>query len=93
MMTLIERIRQTVLDHRYTLSEHAYDEMDADGLDVLDVESAVLTGRITQELTDDPRGHRYVVVGIACDLATHVGVVARFVEKDRLLVVTVYELE
>jgi hypothetical protein len=37
------------------LTEHAYDEMAEDNLDVLDIESAVLTGTIDQTLTMDPR--------------------------------------
>jgi hypothetical protein len=59
---------------------------------VLDVESAILTGKIGQTLTKDPRGTRYVVIGNATDLLTQVGVVVRFVEYDQLLIVTVYEL-
>ena len=42
----LERIRNAVLDGRYSLTEHAYEEMDDDGLDVLDIESAILTGEI-----------------------------------------------
>ncbi|HEY3968612.1 MAG TPA: hypothetical protein VGM05_28950 [Planctomycetaceae bacterium] len=34
----IERIRDAILDQRYILTEHAYDEMAEDNLDVLDVE-------------------------------------------------------
>jgi hypothetical protein len=67
--------------------------MDADGLDALDVEAAILTGEIDQVLTDDPRGTRFVVVGTACDEATPVGVVARWVEQDQLLIITVYEIK
>ena len=89
----LERIRNAVLDGRYTLTEHAYDEMDADNLDVLDVESAILTGEIDQVMTLDPRGTRYVVLGKATDQRTPVGVVARFVEHDQLLVITVYEIK
>jgi len=37
----LERIRNAILDQRYTLTEHAYDEMEEDNLDVLDVESAI----------------------------------------------------
>jgi hypothetical protein len=51
----LERIRSAILDGRYTLTEHAYDEMDEDDLDVLDVEAAILTGRVDQTLTHDPR--------------------------------------
>lgn len=90
---ILQRIRGCIEDHAYALSEHAYDEMDADSLDVLDVESAVLTGKVDRQMTDDPRGIRYVVIGTACDLTTQVGVVVRFVEGDQLLVITVYEIE
>ena len=89
----LERIRGAVLDHRYVLTEHAYEEMSDDGLDVLDVEAAVLTGEIDQTLTADPRGTRYVIVGNATDRETVVGVVARFVERDLLLIITVYEIK
>lgn len=67
--------------------------MNADQLDVLDVETAVLTGRIEQTLTNDSRGIRHVIKGTATDLSTVVGVVVRFVEHDELLVLTVYEVK
>ncbi|MEX2316400.1 MAG: DUF4258 domain-containing protein [Pirellulales bacterium] len=89
----LQRIRDAVLEQRYTLSEHAYDEMDDDSLDVLDVEAAILTGRIDQTLTHDPRGTRYVVRGKGTDQSTTVEVVVRFVERDHLLVLTVYEVK
>lgn len=89
----LESIRNAILDGRYTLTEHAYDEMDQDNLDVLDVESAILTGEIDQVMTMDPRGTRYVVIGNATDQETAVGVVARFVEHEQLLIITVYEIE
>lgn len=89
----LERIRDAILDQRYTLTEHAHDEMDEDNLDVLDVEAAILTGQIDETLTMDPRGTRYVVIGTATDEETEVGVVVRFVEHDQLLVLTVYEIK
>ena len=87
----LQRIRDAILDHRFTLTEHAYEEMEEDNLDVMDVESAILTGDIEEALTMDPRGTRYVVVGKASDLETPVGVVVRFVEHGQLLIITVYE--
>jgi hypothetical protein len=89
----LERIRSAILDHRYVLTEHAYEEMEEDSLDVLDVESAVLSGEIEQVLTHDPRGTRYVVVGTATDCETSVGVALRFVEHDQALIITVYEIK
>ena len=62
-------------------------------LDVLDVESAVLTGTIDQVLTVDPRGTRFVIVGNATDQETPVAVVVRFVEQDQLLIITVCEIK
>ena len=44
-------------------------------------------------LTRDPRGTRHVVVGTACDESTPVAVVVRFVEREQLLIITVYELK
>jgi hypothetical protein len=89
----LERIRSAVLDHRYTLTEHAYEEMAEDNLDVLDIESAILRGEIDRVLTKDPRGTRYVVIGTATDESTPVGVVVRFVEHNQLLILTIYEIE
>ena len=63
----LERIHDAILDGRYTLTEHAYDEMEEDHLDALDVESAVLTGVIDKMLTVDPCGTRFVVIGSATD--------------------------
>ncbi|MDZ4658557.1 MAG: DUF4258 domain-containing protein [Bythopirellula sp.] len=89
----LERIRLAIIEHRYALTEHATDEMNKDWLDVLDVESAILTGQIEKTLTHDPRGTRYVVVGQGTDQSTPVGVVVRFVVEDKLLVLTVYEVK
>jgi hypothetical protein len=89
----LEHIRDAILDGRYTLTEHAYEEMGDDNLDVLDVEAAILTGDIDQMLTLDPRGTRYVVIGVATDQTTPVGVVGRFVEHDQFLIITVYEIK
>ena len=86
----LERIRSAILDGRYVLTEHAYEEMNNDELDILDVESAILTGHLDQWLTMDPRGTRYVITGSATDQSTLVAVVSRFVERDELLIVTVY---
>jgi len=89
----LERIRDAVLDGHYVLTEHAFEEMNNDSLDVLDVESALLTGEIDRVLTKDPRGTRFVIIGGATDLETQVAVVVRFVEYDQILVLTVYEVK
>ncbi len=89
----LERIRNAILDHSYTLTEHAYEELSNDDLDVLDLESAILTGEIERIFTADPRGTRYVVIGKATDQQTSVGVVVRFVQHNQLLIITAYAVE
>jgi hypothetical protein len=88
----IERIRERIRLQQYDMTAHAAEEMAEDRLNIVDVEHAVLTGRVAQIQRDDPRGNRYVTEGTAMDGATLVGVVGRFSGSDRYLVVTVYRI-
>lgn len=74
------------------MSAHAMEEMAEDFLNILDIESAILTGYVSRIEKDDPRGTKYVVIGTATDLQTSVGVVGRFPSSGRYLIVTVYEV-
>ncbi len=89
-MTVIQRIRQKVIDREYYLSSHAEDEMWADELERSDVENAILKGRVQKRMTKDPRGTRYRVEGPTRD-GRLIHVVCRFAEGS-LLMVTVYAL-
>ncbi len=86
---VLDATRQAVLEQMYVVTPHALLEMREGRLDVVDVESAILTGRIERVFEDDPRGPRYEVIGKTCDQATDVGVVARF--AGAMLIITVYE--
>jgi hypothetical protein len=88
----IARIREKIRRRQYDMSAHAMNEMAEDGLDIVDMESAVLNGQITRIERDDPRGTKYVVEGMAADRSTPVGVVGRFTETERYLVITVYAI-
>ena len=88
----IERIRNSIQAHQYDMSAHAMEEMAEDLLDIVDVEAAVLNGHIARMERDAPRGNKYVVEGMAVDQKTPVGVVGRFTESDRYLIITVYEI-
>ncbi len=59
---------------------------------ILDVENAILGGEITKMETDDPRGPRYTIVGLAEDQETDVGVVGRFTETGVYIVITAYKV-
>ena len=89
---LLERIRGAIISGEYDLTRHAIDEMAEDGLGIFDVESAILDGEITNTETDDPRGPRYIIIGLAEDRKTQVGIVGRFTETGIYLIITVYEV-
>jgi len=59
----IKRIRRAIREGRYEFTVHALEEMDEDDLDELDVRFAILHGDVSSELTDDPRGIRFLVRG------------------------------
>jgi len=77
------------LDQSYVVTTHALLEMRDDQLDILDVESALLTGRIERVFENDPRGPRFEVIGTATDRTTSVGMVVRW--AGPVLIITVYE--
>lgn len=69
----IERIREMVRLRQYYMTAHATEEMAEDDLNIVDLEHAVLTGRVVQIQKDDPRGNKYLIEGTATDGATMVG--------------------
>ncbi|MGH9427617.1 MAG: DUF4258 domain-containing protein [Terriglobia bacterium] len=88
----IDRIRQRIRLRQYDMSAHAMEEMAEDALDVIDVETAVCNGRIIRTEEHDPRGAKHVVEGIGSDQCRSVGVVGRFTDTGRYLIITVYEI-
>ena len=89
---VLERIREAVRTQRYDITKHAVDEMAEDGLDIVDLETAILNGRITKTERDDVRGVRYTIQGVAADGVTPVGSAGRFTETGRYLIITAYEV-
>ena len=90
---ILASIREAVLNEHYVLTPHAWQEMREDDLTLPDIETALLRGRIDREYENDPRGVRYRVAGPASDLLSPVGVILRFVDDDRILIITVYVIE
>lgn len=90
---IIERIRDKIQLRAYDMTVHAMEEMAEDGLDIIDVEQAALNGRVIRREKDDPRGTKYVVEGFAPDGETQVGLIGRFQNSERYLIITVYEVK
>ncbi len=53
---VVDRIRDKIRLGQYDMTAHAMEEMADDNLDILDVEQAILGGRIVRTEKDDPIG-------------------------------------
>ncbi len=61
---VLRRMRQSVRALTYLMTTHAEEEMEDDGLTILDVEHVVLTGRIVERQRDRRTAQfKYVVSG------------------------------
>lgn len=90
-MATLQRIKQKIIDRSYYLSSHAEDEMLDDHLERVDVENAILKGKIDKRLTRDKRGTRYRIEGPATDERI-IHIICRFKADSHLIIVTVYAL-
>jgi hypothetical protein len=89
---ILDRIRAAIRNAAYDVTAHAIEEMAEDALDVVDIETAILNGRLVKTDRDDPRGTRYTVHGIGADGITPVGTVGRFTGTGRYLIITAYQI-
>ena len=86
----LQRMRTLIRTRRYVMTLHAEEEMDADDLTVFDIESAILTGRVTECQRDrQPDEWKYLVSGQALD-GTAVIVVCKFGTTDKMVLITVF---
>ena len=88
----LQRIRQSIREQRYRISSHANEEMSEDELEAKDIESIILTGKVAQKFTRDPRGTRYEIFGDTAD-GRRAYVVCRFLSSGNLLIITAYAEE
>ena len=90
-MKTLQRIQQKVIGKDYYLSDHAEEEMLDDELERVDIENAIIKGRIEKKLTEDIRGTRYRIEGPARD-GRIMHVVCRLKEHGNLVLITAYAL-
>ncbi|MBI4026349.1 MAG: DUF4258 domain-containing protein [Verrucomicrobia bacterium] len=91
-MTVLTRIKATVRDGRYEVTDHAKHEAEDDDFAPSDIRHAVLEGALVRRYTSDPRGTRYKLFGPALD-GRMMYVVCRFDEFGDIRIVTVYAEE
>ena len=86
----LKRMRELVRARRYVMTLHAEDEMDADGLTIFDVESAILTGRVAERQRDRlPDEWKYLVCGQS-PAGKAITVVTKFSPTGKLVFITVF---
>lgn len=88
----LKRIRRALRENRYEFTVHALEEMDEDDLDEIAVRHCILNGEISAELTDDPRGVRFVVRAPTPENLDEMEVVCRFLPSGLLRIITVYKV-
>ncbi|MEW6543074.1 MAG: DUF4258 domain-containing protein [Nitrospirota bacterium] len=92
-MATIDIIRRKVRGQEYEFAvPHFFEEMANDDLQFVDIENAILKGRIRRRFTRDPRGARHEIVGPATD-GRRVAVICRIKETGKLLFITTYALK
>ncbi len=92
-MAAIDVIRAKVRGQEYEFTvPHFFEEMAQDDLEFVDIEHAILRGKIRRRFTRDPRGPRYEIVGPALD-GRRVTVICRIKETGKLLLITTYVLQ
>jgi hypothetical protein len=88
-MPKIQKIKQCIREQNYRITVHAQQEADEDNLDKEDIETIILTGKITKKFTHDPRGIRYLITGKSRD-GENACIVCRFLEIGKLSIITIY---
>jgi len=88
----IRRIRRALREQRFEFTTHALDEMDEDDLTDADIRAAILRGSVVRTFTDDVRGTRFVVRGLARMRHDEVEVVCRFLPSGRMRIITAYRV-
>ena len=87
---ILRRMREKVRTLQYVLTSHAEEEMNDDDLTILDVERAILSGRILERQRDTETGGWKYVVGGPTLIQEPMELVARLSVSGKLVIVTVY---
>ena len=83
----IEEIKQKIRDNQYVYSQHADIERKAESLTFVNVEEALLNGRILEQYPDTGRGENCLVLGFAGELPIHAVCGWR---GERIALITIY---
>ncbi len=91
MASILIKICQKVREGKFILTDHVESKLESLALEPSDLNIVLKNGRITETLTHDPRGARYVIIGEASDDIA-LELVCRFTDDGKVVFVTCYDL-
>jgi hypothetical protein len=91
MASILIKIRQKVREGKFILTDHVERKLESLALESSDLNIVLKNGRITETLTHDERGARYVIIGEASDDIA-LELVCRFTNNGKVVFVTCYDL-
>jgi len=89
---ILKRIQDRIRNLDYVITRHAHREMFEDGLTIVDVERAILTGNIHEKQRDKETGKtKFRLRGstLGCDIE----VILAFGAIGRLTIITIYTID
>ncbi len=87
---ILKRMREKVRTRQYVMTLHAEEEMDADGLSILDVERGILAGKIIERQKDRlTEEWTYLIEGVT-NAGDRIVIVAKFSMTGKLVIITLY---
>ncbi len=87
---ILRRFRDRIRARSFVMSLHAVEEMEDEGFTVLDLEHAMLTGKIVQRQKHHESGEwKYLVKGWTLS-ENEIIVVAKLSPTDKLVIITMY---
>jgi uncharacterized DUF497 family protein len=87
---ILQHIQAKIRTLDYVMTVHADEEMDDDGLSILDIEQVILTGQIIERQRDRKTGEWKYVINGQTDDQLNVMVVAKLSPTDMVVIITVY---
>jgi len=89
---ILTQVRGLVRTRRYVVTLHAEEEMDNDGLTVVDVERSILTGEIVERQQDHDTGEWKLVVTGQTTGDKSIGIVTKLSVTGKVVIITVYRV-
>ena len=88
--SILQHIQAKIRTLDYVMTVHADEEMDDDGLSILDIEQVILTGQIIERQRDRNTGDWKYLINGQTDDSLNVIVVAKLSPTDMVVIITVY---